>query len=93
MKGFLLFQALKPFFLLAFLSGPYLLAVLAWQALPDGRLRRVLFRSWGRDSGPWISAPPVQRAETVLALPAPARCETGPLLLTHDAPFPPPRRE
>lgn len=54
MQGFLLSLLLKPLLALAFLGLPYSLACHLWRAVPDGRIRRLLFTSWGEDRGPWM---------------------------------------
>ncbi len=55
--GFLLALLLKPVLAALFLAGPYLLAVFVWRKLPDGRVKRLLFTSWGEDRGPWMYVP------------------------------------
>jgi hypothetical protein len=54
--GLLLSLLLKPFFALAFLWTPYALTWHLWRVMPDSRLRRILFTSWGEDRGPWMSS-------------------------------------
>ena len=54
--GTLLSLLLKPFLALIFLGGPYALAWWIWHRMPDSKLRRFLFKSWGEDRGPWVSA-------------------------------------
>ena len=56
--GFLLSLLLKPFYALAFLWMPYAIAWHLWRRMPDSRLKRILFTSWGDDRGPWVKAKP-----------------------------------
>lgn len=28
---------------------------LVWKYLPESRVKRLLFKSWGEDSGPWVA--------------------------------------
>lgn len=52
--GLLLSLLLKPFLALVILTGPFALAYFIWKRLPDSRIKRFLFKSYGDDNGPWI---------------------------------------
>ena len=53
MKPFLIALLINPFIALVFLTLPVLAALWLWQKMPDGRVKRLLFKSYGQDSGPW----------------------------------------
>lgn len=55
--GFAISLLLKPILAVLLLAGPYLLAIALWKWLPDGRVKRTLFTSWGEDRGPWMYLP------------------------------------
>lgn len=57
MKGLLIALLLNPLLALLWLSGPVVLALLIWRYMPDSKLKRILFTSWGQDSGPWMREP------------------------------------
>lgn len=52
--GLLLSLLLKPFIALVVLTGPFALAYFIWKWLPDSRIKRFLFKSYGEDNGPWV---------------------------------------
>lgn len=54
MKGFLISLLVEPIAALFFLGGPVLLALLIWRYMPDSKIKRLLFKSWGHDRGPWM---------------------------------------
>lgn len=57
MDGLWLSLLLKPFLALAFLSAPVLIAYVIWRKMPDGKLKQILFRHYGKpDSMPWTKA-------------------------------------
>lgn len=51
--GWLLSLLVKPFAALVFLTVPYAIAWHLWRILPDSRVKRFLFKSYGEDHGPW----------------------------------------
>lgn len=57
MKGFFLALLLEPLAALAFLGAPVVIALLVWRYLPDSKFKRLLFKSWGHDRGPWKRKP------------------------------------
>lgn len=56
MKAYLLALLLNPILALVFLTTPVVIALWLWRWMPDGRLKRFLFTSYGKDSGPWVTA-------------------------------------
>lgn len=55
--GLLLSLLLKPFMALVYLTTPYALTYGLWHVLPDSRIKRFLFKSYGDDNfSPWIKA-------------------------------------
>lgn len=65
MEGLWLSLLLKPFLAVAFLAAPVLIAYLIWRKMPDGKLKRVLFRHYGKpDNMPWTKAQGLSGTET-----------------------------
>lgn len=54
--GYVIAMALKWAFCLAFLCLPYIIACLVWKYMPDSWIKTCLFRSFGKDSGPWMES-------------------------------------
>ncbi len=36
------------------MAGIYYFIWLLWKYVPEGRAKRILFKSWGPDNGPWM---------------------------------------
>lgn len=54
-NAFALSMLAKPFVVGLGLLLIYGFVYAVWKLLPDGKLKRLLFKSWGRDHGPWVS--------------------------------------
>lgn len=52
--GWLIGILLKPVAAILLLPLPYALAFWIWRIIPDGKVKRALFRSYGEDRGPWM---------------------------------------
>lgn len=63
--GFLLSLLLKPFYALLFLQWPYAASVWLWRRLPDSRVKCFLFKSYGRDNGPWTRSRPTHTVQLI----------------------------
>jgi hypothetical protein len=46
---------LKPLAAVVFFGLFYGFIWLVWKYLPESRLKRLLFTSWGEDNGPWVA--------------------------------------
>jgi hypothetical protein len=57
MKGLLIAMLTGPLIYVAFCFLVYVPVWLMWKRLPDGRIKRLLFRSYGEDHGPWAYEP------------------------------------
>ena len=52
-EGYFIVMLLKPLAAVVFFALFYGFIWLVWKYLPESRVKRLLFRSWGEDNGPW----------------------------------------
>lgn len=64
MKPFMIAILINPLLALVFLTAPVFAALWLWRRMPDGRIKRLLFRSYGKDSGPWVSGRAIRSVST-----------------------------
>lgn len=82
--GFSIALLLKPFMALFFLVLPVALAYLIWRVMPDSKLKRILFKSYGKDRGPWVRGEPKRSRSEEGPAALPRRDKTAPRDLPYD---------
>jgi hypothetical protein len=54
-QGYFIVMLLKPIAAVVFFGLFYGFIWLVWKYMPESRVKRLLFKSWGEDNGPWVA--------------------------------------